>query len=130
MHASSANNVSHNIPLAYNTGSMKPKIDPSGEGGRSNVPSSLRPKTKKKFRRLNSNTAVQSSPIIAQKTTEVTKDEDLVQNTVNNSPEGANSSSVPESQPIPVSPSTKRHVPKVYYSKCEMDRICVLLANS
>merc|ERR1712228_285775 len=56
MHASSVNNMSQAIPLVYNTGSMKPKIDPSGEGGRSNVPSSLRPKMKKKFRRLNSNT--------------------------------------------------------------------------
>ena len=85
MHASSVNNVSQAIPLVYNTGSMKPKIDPSGEGGRSNVPSSLRLKMKKKFRPLNSNTTVQSSPIIAQKTTEVSTDEDLAQNNVNHS---------------------------------------------
>ena len=114
MHASSVKNLSHAVPLTYSTGNMHPKVDPSNDDGPNKVPASHRPKKKKKFRRLSSDVTIQSNPILAQKTAEVSNSDVHDQNTVNHSTEGTNSSSASESQLIPVSPSTKRHVPKVY----------------
>ena len=106
-------NLKHPLPPQFNASTI-PNVVASEKACLSNVPDIVRSKKKKrKFKRRNSDTQIQSNSTPPENLVEVSPPKINDQDIGNDAVIDANKSTTAGALPVPLAPATKRHIPKV-----------------